>query len=121
MTDGPLFVFTKKTVVDESLIRDSTNGCKSNYGFYASQFHPNSMCQALLMGLFTRWEPASESGILRQNETRNLENMILSIFQRIIQQSKAEYLYTASTQKQNDAYRVHGFCGHSDTVFEAME
>ena len=31
-----------------------------------------------------------------------------------------ESFYTTGTQKKNDAYGVDGYCGHFNTVFEAM-
>ena len=45
MTGGPSIVFTRKAVVDETFIRDSSNICKSIVGIDASQLYPYSMCQ----------------------------------------------------------------------------
>ena len=40
MTGGPSIVFTRKAVVDETFIRDSSNVCKSIVGIDASQLYP---------------------------------------------------------------------------------
>ena len=58
---GPSVVFTRKAVVDETFIRNSTNLCKSIVGIDASQLYPNSMCQPVPTGLYTRWNYDSES------------------------------------------------------------
>ena len=56
MTGGPSIVFTRKTVVDETFIRNSSNVCKSMVGIDASQLYPFSMGQEMPTGLYTRWE-----------------------------------------------------------------
>ena len=43
MVGGPSIVFTRKTVVDETFIRDSGNICISVVGIDASQLYPYSM------------------------------------------------------------------------------
>ena len=122
MVGGPSFVFTRKAVVNENLIRDSTNWCKVIAGFDASQRYPCSMCQALPTGLCTRWELDSECGKFepRQNKTRSFENMVMSYFQRVRAQCKVGSFYMTGTLKEIDAYAVDGFCGNCNTVFEAM-
>ena len=40
MVGGPSVAFTRKTVVDETFIRDSGNNCKSIVGIDASQLYP---------------------------------------------------------------------------------
>ena len=50
MVGGPSIVFTRKTVVDETFIRDSRNICKSFVGFDASQLYAYSMCQPMPTG-----------------------------------------------------------------------
>ena len=54
MTGGPLIVFTRKAVVDETFIRISSNICKSIVGIDASQLYRFSMCQDVPTGLYTR-------------------------------------------------------------------
>ena len=80
------------------------------------------MCQAVPTGLYTRWQLDLESGNFKpcQNRTRGFENKVMSYFQRVRPQCKVESSYATGTQKRNDAYSVDGFCGHCNTVFEAM-
>ena len=47
MVGGPSIVFTRKTVVDETFIRKSSNLCKSTVGIDASQLYPYSMSQPM--------------------------------------------------------------------------
>ena len=61
VNDEPSIVFARKTVVDKTFIRDSTNCCKSIVGIDASQFYPFSLCQAMSTGLYTRRELDSEN------------------------------------------------------------
>ena len=79
MVGGPSIVFTRKTVVDETFIRDSGNICKSIVGIDASQLYPYSMCQPMPTGLYTRWENDTESNRFKpqQNKSRNFENMLM--------------------------------------------
>ena len=51
MTGGPSIVFTRKAVVDETHIRNSSNVFKSIVGVDASQLYPFSMCQDMPRGL----------------------------------------------------------------------
>ena len=62
MVGGPSMLFIRKAVVDETFIRDSRNWCKTTVGIDASQLYLFSMCQTMPTGLYTRWEPDSESG-----------------------------------------------------------
>ena len=61
MTGGPSIVFTRKSVVGQTYIRNTENICKSIVGIDASQFYPFSMCQEMPTGLYTRWEFDSDS------------------------------------------------------------
>ena len=54
MVGGPSIAFTRKTVVDETFIRKSSNLFKSIVGIEASQLYPYSMCQPMPTGLYTR-------------------------------------------------------------------
>ena len=122
MIGGPSIVFTRKVVVNGTLIRDSANVCKSIVGIDASQLYPFSMCQEMPTGLHTRWDLDLESGRFRprQNKTRSFENMVISYYQRIRQECKIVSFCTTGTQKKIDSFRVDGFCEHCNTVFEAM-
>ena len=53
MVGGPSIVFTRKTVVDETFVRDSGNICESIVGIDASQLYHDSMCQPMPTGLYT--------------------------------------------------------------------
>ena len=119
---GPSIVFTRKAVVDETLIRKSTNLCKSIVGIDASQLYPYSMCQPMPTGFYTRLDFDSETSIFipRQNKTRSFENMVMSYFQSTRPDCKIESFFTAGRQKKIDCCSVDGFCSHCNTVFEAM-
>ena len=94
-------MFTRKAVVDETFIRDSTNMCKSTVGNDASQLFPFSKCPAMSTGLYMKWELVSKSGKLRlrENKTWSFQNMVMSYFQRVRPQCKRESFYTTGTQK----------------------
>ena len=56
MTGRLSIVFTRKTVLDKTFIRNSSNVCKSIVGIDVSQLYPYSMCHDMPTGLYTRWE-----------------------------------------------------------------
>ena len=122
MVGGPSIVFTRKAVVNETLIRDSANVCRSIVGIDASQLYPFAMCPEMPTGLYTRWDRDPKSGRFkpRQNKTRSFENMVMSYYQRIRPECKIVNFYTTGTQKKIDCFSVDGFCVHCNTVFEAM-
>ena len=111
MVGGPSIVFTRKAVVDETLIRNSGNICKSIVGINASQLYLYSMCQPMPTGLYTRWEFDTESNRFKpqQNKYRNFENMVLSYFQRQRPDCRIEIFGTTGTQKKFDCFKVDGF------------
>ena len=61
MAGFPSIVFTRKTVVNGTFIRNSKNICKSIAGIDASRHYPYSTCQRMPTGLYTRWEHDTES------------------------------------------------------------
>ena len=77
---GPSIVFTRKALFDETTIRKSTNKRKSIVGVDISQLSPNSMCQHMPTGLYTRWDSDSEASRFppRQNKTRSFKNVGMS-------------------------------------------
>ena len=83
MTGGPSIFFTRKSVVDQTFIRNSENLCKSIVGIDASQLYPFSMCQEMPTGLYTRWEfdNDSQKSRARTNRSRIFENMVMSYLQ----------------------------------------
>ena len=67
-------------------------------------------------------DPESDKFTPRQNKTRSFENMVMSYFQRFRPQCEVEsfkFLHDRYTEKV-DAYKIDGFCGHCNTVFQAM-
>ena len=54
MVRRPSVVFTRKAVVDEIFIRNSSNLYKSIVGIDASQLYPYPMCQPMPTGSYTR-------------------------------------------------------------------
>ena len=54
MVRRPSIVFTRKAVVDETFIRNSSNLYKSIVGIDASQLYPYSMCQPMPTGSYTQ-------------------------------------------------------------------
>ena len=122
MVGGPSIVFTRKTVVDKTLIRNSENICISIVDIDASQLYRYSMCQPMRTGLYTRWEYDAESNRNKpqQNKSRKVENMVMSYFPRQTPDRKIESFYTTGTQKKIDCFKVDGFCAHCKIVFEAM-
>ena len=120
---GPSIVFTRKAVVDEIFIRQSTNLRNSIVGIDAGHLYPYSMCQPMTTSLYTRWHSGAETSrfIPRQNKTRSFENMVMSYFQRTRPECKIESFVTTGRQKKIDCFTVDGFCSHCNTVFEAMD
>ena len=119
---GLPFELKSRAVVDEILIWESTNWCKTLVGIDASQLYSFSMCQAMPTGLYTICALDSESGSFKpcQNKRKSFGNMVMSYFQRVRQQCKVESFYTIGTQKKIGTFSVDGFCGHCNTVFESM-
>ena len=122
MTGGPSIVFTRKAVVDETFIRNSSNVCKSIVGVDASQLYPYSMCQDMPTGLYTRWEFDSDMQKFkaRHNRSRNFENMVMSYYQETRPECRIESFHTSGNQKKIDCFNVDGYCNHCKTVIEAM-
>ena len=115
-------VFTRKVVVDETVIRNPRKSCESIVGIDAGQLYPYCMCQPMPTGLFTRWEHDTESNRFKpqQNKSRNSENMVMCYLQRQKPDCKIESFYTTETQKKMDCFKVDGFCAHCKMVFETM-
>ena len=118
----PSNVPTRKSVVDETFIRKSTNLCKPIVGIDASQLYPYSMCPPMPTGLYTRWEYVSENKrfTARQNKSRSFENMVLSYFQQSRADCKNESNITTGRQKKIGCFSVDGISYDCNTVFEAM-
>ena len=102
VTGGPSIVFTRKAVVDETYIRNSSNVCKSIVGIDASQLYPFSMCQDMPTGLYARWEFDTEMQKLKakHNGTRNFENMVVTFYQKSRPECKIESFFTSGKQEK---------------------
>ena len=107
MFGGPSIVFTRKAVVNETLIQDSANVCKSIVVIDDRQLYPFSMVQEMPTGLYTQWDRDPESGRFkpRKNKTRSFENMVMSYYQRIRPECKIVSFYTTGLQKKIDCFR----------------
>ena len=122
MVGRPSIDFTRKSVLDETFIRQSSNLCKSIVGIDDSQPYPHSLCQPMQTGLYTPWEYDSETKIFtaRQNKSRFFENMVLSYFQQSRPNCRIESNVTTGRQKKIDCSSVDGICYQCNTVFEAI-
>ena len=82
MTGGRSIAFTGKTLVDKTFIRRSIKICKAIDGIDDSQLHPFSMCRAMPIGLYTRWEFDTnlQKFKARQNNISQFENMVMSLY-----------------------------------------
>ena len=111
-----------KAVVDKTFIRTSNNICKAIVGIDASKLYPFAMSQEMPTGLYTRWEFDSDLQKFkaRQNKIRKFENMVISYYQTIRPDCTIESIYTTGKQKKIDWFSVDGFCGHCNTIFEAL-
>ena len=89
---GPLKVFTRKAVVDESSNRKFANICKAIVETDASQRYLYLMCQALATGLHTRCDlhPDKSRFTNWQNKTRSFENKMMCYFRKTRTDSKIE-------------------------------
>ena len=122
MVGDPFIVFTRKAVVDETFIRKKSNLCKSIGGIDNSQLYPNSMCQPMPTGLYTRWEynSAFERFTARQNKSRSFEKIVLSHFQQNQPDCTIESNVTTCRQTKIDCLSVDRICYQFNTVFEAL-
>ena len=114
--------FIRKSVVDQTFIRNSENLCKSIVGIVASQLHTFSICQEISTGLYTGWELATDSQNFRARtiRSRTFENMVKSYLESQRSECKIESYYKTGKQKKINCFSVDGFCAHCDTVFGAM-
>ena len=130
MIGGPSIVFTRKAVVDETFIRNSSKVCKPIVGIDASQFYPFSMCQDMprydlcsYRGVPTKrceFDTYMQKSKTRQNRMRNFENMFMSFYQETRPECKIESFFTSEKQKKIDGFNVDGHCDHCKTGFEAV-
>ena len=74
------------------------------------------------VGLYTKYEFDSDLQKFkaRQNKIRKFENMVMSFYQATRSERTIESFYTTGKQKKIDSFTVDGFCGHCQTIFEAL-
>ena len=98
------------------------NVCKSIDGIDVSQFYPYSMCQRMAAGLYTRYEFDADLQKHKphHNKTKSFESRVMSYFQRMIPACRIDSFHKTGTQKIIDWFNADGFCGHCNTVLEAM-
>ena len=101
MTGGPSFVFTRKTVVDQTYIWNSENISKSIVGNNASKHYPFSMCKEMPIDLYTQWELDTDSQQFkaRTKKSRTSGNMVMSDLQSQRPDCLIEIHYTTGKQK----------------------
>ena len=82
MVGGPSIALTRRTVVEETRIRSSSNTCTWIVGIDANQLYPHAMCQSMPTGLYTCWEfnVDLQRFKIRSNRTRSLENIVMAFF-----------------------------------------
>ena len=69
MTSEPSIVFTRKAVVDKTIMRNPSSVCKLIVGIDANQLYPLSMCQDMqTTQMYTRWEFDTD---MRRFKSRN--------------------------------------------------
>ena len=107
---GSSIVFTRKAVVGETIIRKSTNVCKSIVGVDARQLYRYSMSQLLPTVLYTRRYLNSETSrfIPGQNKTRSFDNMVMSFSQQTRPECKIESSLRTGRQKKMNALVLMG-------------
>ena len=55
-----------------------------------------------------------------QKRMGSFENMVMSLFPRVRPQFKLQCFYKTGTEKKIDANSIDCFCGHRNTLFQAM-
>ena len=116
---GPSIVFTRKTVVDETLIQKSTNLCKTNVGIDASQLYTYSMCQLMPTGPYTRLDFDSESSRFNKTRPAALEIWSCPFSNKQDQNVKLKASLQQADRRKLTASVLMGFVPIG-TLFEAM-
>ena len=122
MVGGSSVVFNPKAVVSGRIFQYSTKVCKWIVGVIATQFYPFAMCQSMPTGLNTRWDFEADLQRFKpkSNRARSFELLFLTQFQISALTCKTEIFLTRGVQKESDCFRVNGFFGHCNTVFEPL-
>ena len=80
------------------------------------------MCQAMPTGLYTSWEFDTnlQKFKARQDKIRKFENMVIYFYQATRPECTIESSFCTTGKKKKVIFIVHGFCGHCQTIFEAL-
>ena len=73
-------------------------------------------------GFYTKYNFDADLQRLKphQNKSKSIENMVMSNVERMRPECRIESFYTTAIHNKNDSFNADGFCGHCNTVFEAM-
>ena len=122
MVGGLSEVLTREAVNDKNHYRRSANFCIPIVRIGASQLYPYSMFQSIPTGPHNKY--VSDSDLPRfkslQNISGSLTNTVTACRLLIRPHCRNENFYTTGTQKKIAGFNADGFCGHCNTVSEAM-
>ena len=87
-----------------------------------ANFYPYWMCQPMPTRPYTRYEFDSDLQRFNQHQNKSIsfENMVMSYFQQMRPDCRIERFFTRGIQKKFDCFNADEFCGHCNTVFQAM-
>ena len=80
------------------------------------------MCQDMPIGLCRRsdFETDLQKFKARQNQSRNFEIMVISLYQEQRPECNIESFFTSGKQKKTDSFNVDGYSDDYKTVFDAI-
>ena len=113
LTGGTSILFTQKAVVEETIIRNSSNICvKKIVGINASKLYTFSMCQDMPTGLYMKWEHDTDLQKFRARHTQSqvFENLVMSFYQGTRSEYKNESFFRSG--KQKNCFNLDGYCDH---------
>ena len=122
MTGGPSIVFIRKSVVDQTYIRNTENICKSIVGIDASQLYPFSMCQEMPTGITLDGSLIQTLRSLKLGKINrgNLRTCLCHTYNPSVLTALLKATTQLELKKRIDCFNVDGFCAHCKTIFEAM-
>ena len=114
--------YTRKAVVDQTYICNSSFFCKTVVRIDASQIYSFSVCQEIPNGLFTGWEFDSETERFSARSNNKETSITWSCPVLLSRIETRLYKKFLSNGKQNktDCLHVDGYWDHCKTVFENM-
>ena len=80
---GPSIIFTRYAEVGKTMIRNSSNICKTVVGVDASQLYPYAMTQQMPSGGYTRWDWDENHGcfIFKKDGKSELKKKVMDYIQ----------------------------------------